>query len=80
MSEPRGYTLELACTGCGLKKRIPHYPTQAAFLLGDILTAEHMSIYGRGCLRCGVCRFEVRSAPPPPAAPPGPVGWAKRPT
>jgi hypothetical protein len=79
MPEPHGYTLMLACTSCGLKKRIRHFPTQAAFQFGDILTSAHIAIYEKGCLRCGVCRFEVLTIPPAPVPSPGPVGWAKRP-
>jgi hypothetical protein len=74
-----GYDLILACTACGLKKRIRGFPTQAAFLLGAILSSEHIKIFEKGCLRCGVCRFEVMSIPPPPPKPKGPVGWVKAP-
>lgn len=78
MNGPIGYTLMLACTKCGLKKRIPHFPTQAAFAIGDVLTAEHIEIYKKGCLRCGTCRFEVLTAPPPPPPPAPPRGWVAR--
>ena len=79
MGELRGYTLMLRCTSCGLKKRILRFPTQAGLLLGAILTSDHIDIFEKGCLRCGVCRFEVMSIPPPPPPPPGPRGWVKRP-
>jgi ferredoxin len=78
MTGLHGYTLMLACTKCGLKKRIDRFPTQAAFMLGDILTSEHIDIYKKGCLRCGTCRFEVLTAPEPPPPPDPPRGWTRR--
>lgn len=74
-----GYDLVLACVKCGLKKRITNFPTQAAFQLGTILGPEHIEIYKKGCLRCGVCRFEVMTIPPPPKDPEGPRGWVQKP-
>lgn len=73
-----GYTLMLACTACGLKKRIAHFPECAAFPLHAILDSQHIEIYKTGCLRCGVCRFSVESVPPPPPPPAGPVGWSEK--
>lgn len=73
-----GYDLILACTKCGLKKRIREFPSQAGLVLGDILATEHIGIFEKGCLRCGTCRFEVLSAPKPPAKPKGPTGWVKK--
>ncbi len=80
VSELRGYTLMLACASCGLKRRIDDFPTQAGLHLGDVLTTDNISIFKKGCLRCGVCRFVVNSIPPASPPPAGPVGWAKRPT
>ncbi len=75
----RGYDLKIACVKCGLIKRIADFPIAAQFMLGDILGPEHIEIYKKGCLRCGTCKFEVLTIPPPPADPDGPRGWVKKP-
>lgn len=70
-----GYDLQLACVKCGLEKRIRRFPTAAAPALGDILTEDNISIFEKGCLRCGMCRFEVLTAPAQEPPPRGPTGW-----
>lgn len=78
MAELHGYSLILACTKCGLKKRIRHFPTQAAPALGTILGSEAQAIWEyKGCIRCGTCQFEVLTAPKQPPPPPPPVGWTR---
>jgi hypothetical protein len=63
MSELAGYTLELRCRACGLRRRVEGLATTAAPAVGDTLGAAHIGILERGCGRCGVWRFEVLNAP-----------------
>jgi ferredoxin-like protein FixX len=76
--ELHGYTLMLACEKCGLKRKIRRFPTQGAPLLGRVLDERNISIWEKGCLRCGTCRFVVLTAPPQESQVKEPVGWAKR--
>jgi hypothetical protein len=71
-----GYALMLGCTSCGLKKRVPYFPTAGAYALGEILTERHVASYKTGCLRCGTHRFEVLTVPPQEPVSGGPVGWS----
>lgn len=78
MSSARGYTLMLKCEKCGLKKRIADVPRQGAPLLGTVLDERNIAFFDKGCLRCGVCRFIVLTAPPQETQVKGAVGWTNR--
>lgn len=75
VDELTGYTLELVCIGCGLKRQVEHFPTAGAPPLGALLTHEHRAITQGPCLRCKKIEFEVLTAPSVEKTVIPPVGW-----